>query len=294
MTTAITLGEIDRITGGRLGTYDVACPDCGPDRRTAVNRMRKVLRIWRLEPGFATFHCARCGEKGHARDRLARPPDPVRLAAARRDAEERERAAAIRRLGKARWLWSLRRPAGATVVEAYLKARGCGPIPGTIGFLPARGEHGPAMIAAFGLPDEPEPGVISIAADSVTGIHITRLALDGSNKAGTERDKIMIGSSTGSPIVLAPVSDLLGLAVTEGIEDGLSAFEATGLGAWAAGSASRLPALADAIPAYAECVTLLVDDDHDGRHHATTLASLIAARGIEVRAPLFSNGGIAA
>ena len=48
----------------------------------------------------------------------------------------------------------------------------------------------------------------------------------------------MIGRSTGAPIVLAPLTDALGLAITEGIEDALSVHEATGLGVWAAGSAS--------------------------------------------------------
>jgi hypothetical protein len=84
----------------------------------------------------------------------------------------------------------------------------------------------------------------------MTGIHITRLASDGSGKAGTDADKIMFGSSAGWPIVLAAVNDLLGLAITEGIEDGLSVHEATGLGTWVAGCASRLPGLAGAIPAW--------------------------------------------
>ena len=52
----------------RLGMRDVACPLCGPDRRTSANRKRLVLRIWHCEPGFATYACARCGERGWARD----------------------------------------------------------------------------------------------------------------------------------------------------------------------------------------------------------------------------------
>ena len=62
------------------------------------------------------------------------------------------------------------------------------------------------------------------------GVHITRLAADGSGKAGTDRDKFMRGLARGSPIVLAPPNDLLGLAITEGIEDALSVYAATGLG----------------------------------------------------------------
>jgi hypothetical protein len=244
-----------------------------------------VLRIWRLEEGFATYHCARCGERGHSRSAAASPPDPVRLAAARRAVEERERKGAADRLDKARWLWSQRRPIAGSIAETYLRrARGYGggSLPATLGFLPARGEHGSAMIAAFGIPDEIEPGKIEIVTAAITGVHITRLAPDGSGKAGTVSDKIMIGRSAGSPIVLAPPNDLLGLAVAEGIEDALSLHQATGLGAWAAGCASRLPALADAVPYYIESATVMVDDDQDGRRHAGELAWRLKNRSIQV------------
>jgi hypothetical protein len=145
------------------------------------------------------------------------------------------------------------------------------------------------MIGAFGLPEEPEPGVLGMPYNAVLGVHITRIAPDGSGKAGTERDKIMIGKSSGWPIVLAPPNDLLGLAITEGIEDALSVHEVTGLGAWAAGSASRLLALADVIPDYIDCVTILVDDDQHGRRHAADLAKRIDQHGIEVRSVLLSS-----
>ena len=128
------------------------------------------------------------------------------------------------------------------------------------------------MLAAFGFATEPEPGRVAIDARNLCAVHITRLAPDGLGKASTERDKIMVGLSAGSPIVLAPPTDLLGLAITEGIEDALSAHIATGLGAWAAGAASFLPALATAIPAYVECITILADNDPDGERHAVELA----------------------
>jgi hypothetical protein len=138
------------------------------------------------------------------------------------------------------------------------------------------------MISAFGLANESdEPGVISIDDDAVRGIHLTRLALDGSGKAGTERDKIMIGMSAGSPIVLAPANDLLAIGITEGIEDALSVLHATGLGAWAAGSASRMLALAAAIPDYIECVTVFAHDDDAGQRGALALAEALTKRGIE-------------
>ena len=110
-------------------------------------------------------------------------------------------------------------------------------------------------------------------------MHLTRLLPDGSGKAG-EPSKIMIGRSSRVQIVLSPPNDSLGLVIAEGIEDALSAFQATGLGAWAAGSASRLPALADKVPPYMDCVTVVVDPDDAGRKFAAELAGRLLARGI--------------
>jgi hypothetical protein len=231
--------------------------------------------------------CARCGERGYVRDdyatpRINRAEFERRLAVARAEAAERERNSAAERLSKARWLWSKRKPIAGSIAETYLReARGYrGALPTTLGFLPARGEHGPAMIAAFGIAYEPEPGLLEIADIAVRGVHITRLAADGSGKAGTERDKIMLGSSIGYPIVLAPPNDLGCLAIAEGIEDALSVHDDTGLGVWAAGSASRLPALADVVPRYIEAVTITVDDDDVGRANADALAGRLLARGV--------------
>jgi Toprim domain len=129
-----------------------------------------------------------------------------------------------------------------------------------------------------------KPGELAIADADVRGIHITRLRDDGIGKAGTDADKVMVGMSIFSPIVVASPNDLLGLAIAEGIEDALTVHEATGLGAWAAGSASRLAALADAVPTYIECITIAADDDEAGRRHASALRERLTARGIkEVR-----------
>src|SRR5262249_27957356 len=200
----INIATIEDLTFGRFGTFDVACPLCGPERRKPLNRRRKVLRVWRLERGFATYHCARCGERGHVRDNNSKPKiDGAeferRLAAARAEAAERERSSAAERLEKALWLWKSRKPIAGSIAETYLcQARGYrGALPATLGYLAPRGEHGPAMIAAFGAAYEPEPGLLEIADAQVRGVHITRLAADGSSKAGTERDKIMLGSSIG-------------------------------------------------------------------------------------------------
>jgi len=288
--TGLDLDTIDRLTGGRLGTHDLACPLCGPYHSMHGQR-RKVLRVWRVEPGFATFCCARCGETGYVHDRHAPAPDPAKLARLRAEAAEHDRIHKIERLSKARWLWSQRKPITGSIAERYLRDKrkiGC-PLPMTLGFLPARDEYAPAMIAAYGIAHEFEPGVIAVPDNAVVGVHLTRLLPDGSDRERGDQAKIMIGYSAGFPIVLAPPNDLLGMAITEGIEDALTMHESTCLGAWAAGSASRMPALSDAIPSYVECVTVVEDDDHERRRHAANLISRITARGIEARKVNFAK-----
>jgi hypothetical protein len=187
-----------------------------------------------------------------------------------------------RQCEKAEWLWSQRRPIIGTVAERYLCARGYdAPTPPTIAFLPARDAYPPAMIVAFGMPEEPEPGILA-APRSVNAVHLTRLKPDGSDRERGPDAKIMIGRSVGIPIVVAPVNDLLGLAITEGIEDALSVHLATGLGAWAAASAGRMPALADMVPSYVETVTIFAHPDKVGQDKARELASKLHKRGLEV------------
>jgi hypothetical protein len=282
----ISYVAFESIAENHLGTFDIPCPICGPDRRSENNRRRKVFRVWHTAPGFLTYSCARCGARGYAR--AQDPVAPLRqqvVVKARAEDQQAAAATPAAKRDKARWLWSQRQPIEGTPAEIYLReARGYGgPLPATLGFLPARAKYPPAMIGAFGLIDEREPGIISISDEAVAGIHLTRLAPDGAGKAGTDADKIMIGTPLSSPIVLAVPGDLAGLAIAEGIEDALSVHEATGLGVWAAGAASFMPALAAAVPGWIECVTILVDDDSAGRTNADALAERLEGRGFSVR-----------
>ena len=85
------------------------------------------------------------------------------------------------RIARARRLWAQRQ----ALDERYLRgSRGLrGPFPATLGSLPARGEHAPAMIAAFGVTSEPEPGVLAIAGDDVMAVHLTKLTADATQRA---------------------------------------------------------------------------------------------------------------
>jgi hypothetical protein len=292
-TAALSLSDIDALIDRAIGRFDVACPLCGPGCSSPSNQRRRVLRVWRLEPSFASFKCVRCEIDGYAVDRMTERADPAVIEKARAKAKERQRIEAADSQRKLRWLLSQRMPPAGTVVETYLREcrRYRGPLPGTLGFLPARGEHPPAMIAAFGMARKTTPGEIVIDDTAVTGIHITKLKPDGSDKADGEADKITIGTGNRSPIVLAPPNDGLGLAIAEGIEDALSAHEATGLGAWAAGTAGRLAAIAEVVPDYIESVTILVDADPNGEKNSTELARRLVARGIEVL--MVCPGGVA-
>ena len=73
-------------------------------------------------------------------------------------------------------------------------------IPVTLRFLaPHKPEHHPAMIAAFTVPDEPEPGLLSVRDDTVRAVHLTLLKPDGSAKADTAPSKFIVGSPHGLP-----------------------------------------------------------------------------------------------
>ncbi len=277
--------QLARVLDVPPGIHDVACPVCGPGRRAPLNRRRQVLRIWRDQPGILTYHCARCGIDGWSRAGETPRISPDRLARLRAEARERDAEDVAHRLQAALRLWDASVPAAGTFAETYLRSRSIefAALPATIRYLPPlRPEHHPAMIASFALPHEPEPGQLAVPREAIRGVHLTFLRSDGRGKAAVEPAKIMVGRSMGTPIVVAPIGEGLGLTIAEGIEDAAAAHVMTGLGAWAAGSAGRMPTLADAVPTYTETVTIIADDDDAGRHGAEGLAEQLAARGIEV------------
>lgn len=222
--TALNAAQLLELSG-RQSITDIACPHCGPNRRAAHNQIRKVMRVWNDGNGFLTYHCERCGESGWAIDQHSGSTDRPRRQTAPIKPETTERAelAAV--------FWSRRRPARGSLAQRYLQSRDCYIRSDAIAFLPARGDHGPAMIARFGFSGE------------VTGVHLTRLAPDGRGKAGTDKDKFMLGPSQGQPIIVQDNLERLDLFIAEGIEDAASIAVATGLTCWAAGSAGRIAAL---------------------------------------------------
>jgi len=172
----------------------------------------------------------------------------------------------------AAYMWRQSRPITGTIAEIYLREarRITCSLPSALRFLPAHKTYPPAMIAAFGL-----------TLDHVTAVHLTRLKPDGSGKIDDVEgipSKLMIGPVLGRPIVLAEPNDLLGLAISEGIEDGLSIHQSTGLGVWAAGSATHMPDLAVIMPDYIEVVTIYADADKAGEDNTNALALALCQR----------------
>jgi phage/plasmid primase-like uncharacterized protein len=255
------------------------CPKCGGHDRFAINIKKRIWNCRGCQQGGDVISLVRFLDGCDFRtacEILAGTDTTTTSVKTKDDATER--------LRKALALWHMSAPITGTLAEGYLRqTRGYhGTIPATLRFLEPNGNYPPAMIGAFGLTDEPEPGILTIAESKITGIHLTRLTSD-SRKLKGDDPKIFLGSSAGSPIVAAPINDLLGLAITEGIEDALNAHQATGLGVWAAGSANRLPKLAPAIPNYIEAVTIFAHTEEAGQRGAYELADALDARGIEIR-----------
>lgn len=244
------------------------CPRCSHTRSSATNRAERVMSVWFNPDGSETNYCHHCQASGSQRQHSSAPQ-------ARKSDPKRQHTPNI-----AAFLWRSSLPADGTPVEIYLReGRGLDPIvPATVRYLPARMGYPHAMITAFGLAQELEPGVLAVP-DCVDGVHITRLTSDGRDKLEKKR---MLGTVADKPLVLSPPNDCLGLAITEGIEDALSVNQVTGLGAWAAGSASQLPRLSEAVPDYIECVSIFIDPDDAGEKGGVALAEALERRGFEV------------
>ena len=151
-------------------------------------------------------------------------------------------------------LWSSV-PATGTLVETYLRSRGIVmPIPDTLRFHDgtkhARGKFWPAMVAL----------VTRGTDDAPLAIHRTFMSSDGASKAPIEPAKMMLGPCRGGAVRLGPITNRL--LVAEGIENALSAMQATGHAAWAALSISGLRALD--LPRDAREVFVLADGDEPG------------------------------
>ena len=207
------------------------CPSCGYERAFSVAE----------EEGRLLVHC----HAGCTQQELIQilgeyefwpAPDPADIIAEATGAAP-ARPKKTDSLQAALEIWDRSKPAEGTVVETYLRARGYrGPIPGSLRYAngkhPADDQFHPLMVAAAVRIDKNPP---------LVGLHRTFLKDDGSGKAQLLPDKMTLGKIKGAGVPLAAAGPKL--AVSEGIETGLSVQQATGIPTWAALSAGGLTTL---------------------------------------------------
>lgn len=218
--------------------------------------------------------------------RKKRHADALRKSEAARRARDREsdrqNAETVEWIRNELWEWCY--PPKGTLVETYLKNRGISIVPDILSFLPSYGRDKlPAMLAPFGIAAEPELGTYEIWRRCVVGAHITLLTQDGQKARDREgRTKIILGRRHDAPLMLVPPNDGMSLVIGEGIEKSLAWAEATGVGAWASGTAGRLPAMAKFVPRWIEHVTIIEDDNEAGRKGCRALGNALTARETDV------------
>jgi hypothetical protein len=273
----ITFADIDQITDSRLGTNDIPCPECGPDRRAPANRKRLTMRVWRPEPEYATWYCARCRTKGGARadgtamDTRRRTDKVVLLVPAERAPDT------AYKVKRARELFDNSLPALDNLPERYLAGREIDLPRGTpLRYCPMTfhwpsGQRLPAMVAP----------IVGIASNEVQAVHLTFLTEDGRDKAAVDKPRLYLGPKSGGVVKLTPDEDVLqGLAIGEGLETCLTAILA-GYPTWASLDSGNLAAF-PVLPGV-DCLNVLADHDLIGIAAAEEVAARWRAAGREAR-----------
>jgi hypothetical protein len=190
---------LSTLVGGRCGRFDVPCPACGPLCRAVSNRRRRVLRVWRNEPEFISFYCARCGQRGFAKDCESPTPalrDLERVKARAAAAVQRQHADLVQNTARALAIWNDAQPICGTLAEQYLKRRGlvvpdeCGRV---LRFHPCcpfgNQRRLPSMVALMR----------NIQIDAPQAINRTALSPDGGRI-----ERKMLGPKRGAAVKLPP------------------------------------------------------------------------------------------
>lgn len=153
-------------------------------------------------------------------------------------------------------------------VETYFRVRGLGGLPDDVVDIryhprcPRGADRLPAMVALMRDASSNEP----------TGVHRTFVRYDGSGKAAVTPAKMMLGRAAGSVVKLTPDEDvLMGLGLSEGVEDGIAILNMGWRPIWAcmsAGFMTRFPILRGV-----EALSLFADADRAGQSAAESCAA---------------------
>lgn len=175
----------------------------------------------------------------------------------------------------AKELWNHAVSPANTLAETYLKSRAIqGDIPATIRFMPkakyAENVFYPCLIAAITCHSDNE----------IIGIHRTYLASDGKDKASVNPNKKMLGCVKGGAVRLSEPGSKL--AISEGVETGLSFQLATGLPTWAALSARGMENVIVPPLDITQEIIIAADADKAGIEAANKLAIRLLNDGYKV------------
>jgi hypothetical protein len=175
-------------------------------------------------------------------------------------------------------IWAAARQIIGTLAEIYLRGRGIGllPGPGVLRFDPAVAhpklkQEFPALIA-----------MVSGAAEP--SFNVTFLAADGNGKAKIDKkdQRRTLGASKGGVVQLASSLDDKPLIISEGIETGLTAMEATGLPVWVSLGTSGLGNYAWS--GDTEIILLAENDDNGANQRALAkVCPVLVEKGFRVR-----------
>jgi hypothetical protein len=169
-------------------------------------------------------------------------------------------------------IWERSQSSEGTVAETYLRARGYrGAIPISLRYAtgkhPANEYFHPIIVAA----------AVRRGNPNIVGVHRTFLREDGLGKASLTPEKMSLGDLHGAsvPLAYAPVGPKV--AVSEGIETGLSVLQATGIPTLAALSAAGMQTLL--LPPTVQEVFIAADHDKVGMSAAQAAARRWYAEG---------------
>jgi hypothetical protein len=129
--------------------------------------------------------------------------------------------------------------------------------------------------------------VTTCPGTDVVAIHRTYLNPNGSGKADVDPDKMSLGPIVGGAIRLGPPAPEM--AIAEGIEDGMTILQETGIPVWAATSASAMRSMVlPALPMAAE-VVVCSDPDPVGQRAVDVAAARWISEGRSVRVAVPPN-----
>lgn len=204
------------------------------------------------------------------------------LSVPRPDPPQRSQGEAAQRnsLEAARRLFGMGRPVTGTLAEVYLRARG---ITASLSELWSLRFHpGCYYRASEDAPRETWPALLAAITDvhgTITAVHRTWLARDGSGKAPIDDPRRSLGHQLGSGVRLGLVRDVL--TVGEGLETVLSVRTVLPRMPLLAGlSANHLAALE--LPSGLKRLYVARDNDAEGRRAETRLHERFEPQGLEV------------